>query len=140
MVEGCRGPNNLFLKCPSASSHGGAVIMQRISANDHWGSKRPSVVPLKSFIPKGPLSTSVWNHTSIWRPLLISFRSALQRAIYPVWNAETILLSSALTQLNTQLIKVFRLSRNFQASKLEQVGIKICRTLALQEQDWTSPS
>ncbi len=48
--------------------------------------------PSKSFIPKGPLkwlilSTLVWNDTSIWRPWSFSLRSALRRAIYPVWNA-----------------------------------------------------
>ncbi len=45
---------------------------------------------------KGPLkwtvlSTSVWNDPSIWQPWLFSLRSALRRAIYPVWNAPTVL-------------------------------------------------
>ncbi len=53
--------------------------------------------PSKSFNPKGPLkwlilSTSVWNDTSIWRPWLFSLRSALRRAIYPVWNAPLVCL------------------------------------------------
>ncbi len=40
------------------------------------------------------------------------------------------------THLN-QLIKVFRLTRNIHASVLRQVGDQLCRTLALQEQEWT---
>ncbi len=83
-VEGCRGPNNCFLKCP----HGGGVIMERICARIMGTRSVHQLYPLKSFIPKGPLkwlalSTSVWNDPSIWRPWLFSLR----RAIYPVWNA-----------------------------------------------------
>ncbi len=94
--EGCRGPNNCFLKCPSALSshaHTEAPSSCKESAQRIMGAR--SVHQLypsssKSFIPKGPLkwpvlSTSVWNDPSIWRPWLFS-----PRAIDPVWNAPLI--------------------------------------------------
>ncbi len=79
-VEGCRGPNNCFLKCPSASLYGCAVIVQRIRTKDHGARSVHQLYPLKSFIPTGPLkwlifNTSVWNDTSIWQPWLFFFHS-----------------------------------------------------------------
>ncbi len=38
----------------------------------------------------GQFWASVWNDTSVWRPWLFSLRSALWRAIYPVWNAPNV--------------------------------------------------
>ncbi len=37
----------------------------------------------------------------------------------------------------TQLIKIFRFTRNFQGSVMELAGVILCRTLSHQEQDWT---
>ncbi len=37
----------------------------------------------------------------------------------------------------THINQVFRITTNFKASVLVEVGAKLCRTLALQEQDWT---
>ncbi len=58
----CRGPNNcfFFLKCPSASLYGGAVIMHGISAKDHGGPKCPSVVPFEILHSEGPFGVANW--------------------------------------------------------------------------------
>ncbi len=76
-VDGCWGPNNCFLKCPSASSsraHMEEPSSWKESAQRIMGARSVhQLYSSKSLIPKGPLkwldlSTSVWNDRSIWRP------------------------------------------------------------------------
>ncbi len=71
--EGCRGPNNCFLKCPSASSSRAysEAPSSRISAKDHGGPKCPSVVPFKILHSEEPFELPVLsNDPSKWWPWL----------------------------------------------------------------------
>ncbi len=109
--EGLKGVWDL--KCPSASSsraHMEAPSSWKESAQRIMGGRSVhQLYPSKSFIPKGPLKrpvlcTSVWNDPSKWRPWLLSLWSALQRAIYPVWNALSVLNAMiSLTTLAAQI-------------------------------------
>ncbi len=91
-VEGCRGPNNCFLKCPSASSsrvHTEAPSSWKESVQRIMGAHR--LYPSESFIPKGTLkwpvlSTSVWNDSSIWRPWLFLLRRAIETVGMHRWS------------------------------------------------------
>ncbi len=91
----CRGPNNCFLKCPSASSshaHMEAPSSCKESVQRIMGARSVhQFYPSKSFILKGPLkwpvlNTSVWNDPSIWRLWLFSLRSTLRRVIYVLFG------------------------------------------------------
>ncbi len=81
MIEGCRGLNNCFLKCTSASSsraHTEAWSSWKESVQRIMGARSVNQsYPFKSFILKGKLkwpvlSTSVSNDPSICRPWLFS--------------------------------------------------------------------
>lgn len=50
-------------------------------AKNHVSSKCPSVVPYDILARKWN-----WNDPSVWWSWFISLQSALQRAIYPIWN------------------------------------------------------
>ncbi len=66
--EGCRGPNNCFLKVPSVSLYGGTVIMERICAKDHGSLKCPPVEPFKILHSEGPFEVASFEHFGLERP------------------------------------------------------------------------
>ncbi len=113
-VEGYRGPNNCFLKCPSASLYGGAVIMQRISAKDHGGPKCPSVARFEILYSEGPFEVANSEHFSLERHFnmaaMIVFTpkcpsegniSCLERTERPhVWFRRIVLSETILDSLN----------------------------------------
>ncbi len=90
--KGCRGPNNCFLKCPSASSSRGHTEAPSSCKGSRGPEEFISCTLRNPSFRWGPLkwlvlSTSIWNEPSIWLPWLFSLWSALRRAIYPIWNA-----------------------------------------------------
>ncbi len=65
--------------------------MERICAKDHGSPKCPSVVPFEILHSEGPFEVASFEPFGLERPfnmaaMMFSLRSALRRAIYPVWS------------------------------------------------------
>ncbi len=71
-TPGCRGPNNCFLKCPSASishAHTEAPSSWKESVQSIMGARSVHQLhPSKSFILKGPFEVASFEHFGLERP------------------------------------------------------------------------